>query len=258
MSFWHSEYISLLEDISTETKKVGSVSDFLNAKDKRDYIILRHDVDRRPAKARALAEVEYKLGIRSTYYFRVSSKGTFPVSTIRHITALGHEVGYHYEDLSECEGNVARATMQFANNLAALRLITLCETVSMHGAPLSRFDNQRLTEAFDLTTYQLTGDAVSSVLPYKPIYLTDTGGNWLARSTNLRDYVGLGWPASALPQNRVAFRSFISTTREPLYISTHPERWSAGIAAYLYAKIFDLLVNGAKKSLSVLRASVKA
>src|SRR4030065_810041 len=62
-------------------------------------IILRHDVDMLPLNSLLFAEIENKLRIKGTYYLRA-----VPVSwdeaIIKKISDLGHEVGYHYEDLS--------------------------------------------------------------------------------------------------------------------------------------------------------------
>ena len=66
--------------------------------DDSQYVILRHDVDRRPSYALACARMEASLGILGTYYFRIT-QGSFDEDIIREIAAAGHEIGYHYEDL---------------------------------------------------------------------------------------------------------------------------------------------------------------
>ena len=62
-------------------------------------IILRHDVDDRKLNSLQTARLENELGIRGTYYFRMVPE-SFDEDVIRQIYELGHEVGYHYEDLS--------------------------------------------------------------------------------------------------------------------------------------------------------------
>ena len=64
-------------------------------------VVLRHDIDRKPMNALRMAELEYELGIQSTYYFRFPC--TFKPEIIRKIRDLGHEVGYHYEVLSKAK-----------------------------------------------------------------------------------------------------------------------------------------------------------
>ncbi len=60
--------------------------------------ILRHDVDRRPANALTMAQMESELGIKGTYYFRIVPE-SFDEKIIKEIAGMGHEVGYHYEEV---------------------------------------------------------------------------------------------------------------------------------------------------------------
>ena len=59
---------------------------------------MRHDVDKLPGNALKMARLEHEMGVKATYYFRA-----VPVSwdegIIREIAGMGHEVGYHYENL---------------------------------------------------------------------------------------------------------------------------------------------------------------
>ena len=71
-----------------------------NIADFRNGIIIRHDVDRKPEKALAMAEIEKELGVKSIYFFR-ATPGVFKPEIIEKITSLGHSVGFHYESLSE-------------------------------------------------------------------------------------------------------------------------------------------------------------
>lgn len=59
---------------------------------------LRHDIDSDLALARTMFSIERELGIRSTYYFRLS---TMDPVLMREILAQGGEVGYHYEEVSD-------------------------------------------------------------------------------------------------------------------------------------------------------------
>ena len=63
-------------------------------------IILRHDVDRLPGNSLKTALLENELGIRATYFFRIV-KASYDEDIIRQIAGMGHEVGYHYENLAE-------------------------------------------------------------------------------------------------------------------------------------------------------------
>jgi hypothetical protein len=62
-------------------------------------IILRHDVDARKMNSLHTARMEKELGITGTYYFRMVPQ-SFDEKVIKQIAGMGHEIGYHYEDLS--------------------------------------------------------------------------------------------------------------------------------------------------------------
>jgi len=62
-------------------------------------VIIRHDVDRNPEKSLIMAQLEAKYGIESSYYFR-SVSHSWNIDIVKKISDLGHEIGYHYENLS--------------------------------------------------------------------------------------------------------------------------------------------------------------
>lgn len=254
MSFSYSQYESIVAALLSAGKIVGGVADFLNCSIRENTVILRHDVDRFPSKSYSMSKLEKNLGVRSTYYFRANNGGRFPERFVSLISQMGHEIGYHYEDLSFCSGNRDAALERFHINLEALRKIAPCSTVSMHGAPLSKYNNQDLLCYKNIINSGLIGDAVSSVQQYNPFYMTDTGGRWLSEQTNLRDRVGREWPRHAVPSDDIfPFINFIKETKDPLYISTHPERWSQSRLGYGIARGIDTVSNSAKLILKYLR-----
>lgn len=60
--------------------------------------IHRHDIDTDPKTARRFFEIEKKLGIRSSFYFRLN---TIDVELMKELHNSGFEVGYHYEELAQ-------------------------------------------------------------------------------------------------------------------------------------------------------------
>lgn len=61
------------------------------------FVLLRHDVDSDLATARRMFGIESKLGIRSTYYFRLS---TLDFAFMKKIDATGGEASYHFEEIA--------------------------------------------------------------------------------------------------------------------------------------------------------------
>lgn len=64
----------------------------------RKTIIFRHDVDKLPQNSLQFAQIQHKFGIKASYYFRIVPE-SFNEKIIKKIADLGHEIGYHYEDM---------------------------------------------------------------------------------------------------------------------------------------------------------------
>ena len=70
-----------------------------------NWIILRHDVDDKKLNSLKFAEIQEQLNIKATYYFRMVPQSFDPI-VIKKIFDLGHEIGYHYEDMDFASGKV--------------------------------------------------------------------------------------------------------------------------------------------------------
>jgi hypothetical protein len=94
------------------------------------YLILRHDVDTDVKTARAMWEIEKRLGVKASYYFRLT---TLDVPFMREIHESGGEASYHYEEIAAVGKKRGLATKaqvyacmpiireHFKENLVALR-----------------------------------------------------------------------------------------------------------------------------------------
>jgi len=168
-------------------------------------VILRHDVDRRPGKSLKTAEIENRLGVRGTYYFR-AHPDSFDISVIRQIAGLGHEIGYHYEDLTDAvkktkdkrqkrfkpgirneEELVKIALDSFRGNLNMIRQIVPVKTICMHGSPLSKWDSRLLWKYYDYRDLGIVAEPYFDVNLDNLLYLTDTGRRWDVYSVSIRD-----------------------------------------------------------------------
>lgn len=192
-------------DAGYSFKSCGEYNDISSHK----VIILRHDVDKLPENSLATAEIEHDAGIYGTYYFRCGNGG-FEEETIKQISQLGHEIGYHYEDLRsarqkakdkrqrtpDCktarlhdkeEELAAVAIDSFRENLAKLRNIVPVETICMHGSPLSSADSRVLWKYYDYDTMGITAEPYFDFSLEDMLYLTDTGRRWNGSSVSIRD-----------------------------------------------------------------------
>lgn len=195
------------------------------------YIILRHDVDLRAANSLRTAQIEAELGIQASYYFRVVPQSNQP-DIIRAIAALGHEIGYHYEDMAIAQGNVQQAYVHFQQQLAYFRQYYPVRTICMHGAPTSQWDGRELWEHYDYKALSVIGEPYFDVDFSQVFYLTDTGRRWDGYKVSVRDkipqYQDL-WTAQGLVYRHThdLLRAAHNDTLPPrIMITTHPQRWT--------------------------------
>ncbi len=113
-------------------------------------VILRHDVDLKPQNSLATAKLEHELGWKATYYFRAVPE-SWDEQIIKEIASLGHEIGYHYESLTTCDGDVEAAYRDFCTNLEKLRTLapvtsSVCtEVQSRNGIAVTCGKNMTIT-----------------------------------------------------------------------------------------------------------------
>jgi hypothetical protein len=177
-------------------------------------IILRHDVDGRKLNSLYAAKLEVELGITGTYNFRMVPQ-SFDAEVIKQITAMGHEIGYHYEDLATAKGNYDQAIRLFKQNLAKLRQISPVETICMHGSPLSKYDNRKIWDKYDYRNYGIIGEPYFDLDFSTMLYLTDTGRRWDGEAVSVRD--GVSEPRAK--------------SQEPRFKKSGKlEKWKSGIA----------------------------
>lgn len=237
--------------------------------------ILRHDVDRLPQNSLATAKIENELDIKGTYYFRIVPK-SFDKNIIKKIADLGHEIGYHYEDVDTASKKstvksqklstneiLELAWTLFKENLEVLRSIAPVKTICMHGSPLSKYDNKLLWTKYDYRKLGIIGEPYLDIDWNEFGYLTDTGRSWSAIS--VRDKViskklkvgnhtpmmekYLGQTSNVLSP---IFKSTFDVIErfyelpDKLMINVHPERWTN--SWYIWSKqlVWQKLKNQVK------------
>ena len=127
---------------------------------------------------------------------------------------MGHEIGYHYEDVSisalrrngttaqrqktgkgrtthdsrRTEEELAEIAIEsFKTNLEKLRQIVPVKTICMHGSPMSRWDSRLLWKYYDYHDFGIIGEPYFDIDFDEVLYLTDTGRSWDGDSFNIRD-----------------------------------------------------------------------
>ncbi len=187
MDFTLKTYYTLLATLQNQGYAFQPLADFLQRPRER-VVVLRHDVEKRYENALQFASMQHKLGIRGSYYFRILN-GQFQREIIARVADMGHEIGYHYDDLSHCRGDHAQAIRRFERHLAMLREISPVQTICMEGAPLSNHDNRDLWKHYNYRDYGIIGEPYFEVDFSKVLYLTDTGRRWDGDRFSIRDRV---------------------------------------------------------------------
>ncbi|MBN2332047.1 MAG: hypothetical protein JXO49_09200 [Deltaproteobacteria bacterium] len=214
-------------------------------------LIFRHDVDRQPHTALNMAKLEHRLGIKASYYFRFV-QGVYIPEIIKEIHAMGHEIGYHYETLSKCNGDYDRAILLFQKELAEFRSLCPVTTISMHGRPLSPYDNRTLWQRYDFKTFGIAGECYLS-LDYQAItYLSDTGRTWNPHRYNVRDRVDQA-PLPPLESTSDLISYLSGEHHRDICILTHPNRWTTTKSEWLFSACSDFLINQGKRIIISLR-----
>jgi len=216
------------------------------------FALIRHDIDRRPLKALRMAQLENEMGVSSTYYFRAKSH-VFKPWIIRAIKRLGHEIGYHYETLSDARGDHADAAERFRQNLKGMRSLSRIDTIAMHGRPFSPHNNLDLWRSPQsrsqlIANYDILGEIYLDI-DYRDIaYICDTGRNWDQKRSNKRDLVNTNVRASL--KNGVDLIHALKNKRwQKIVFQVHPERWSENETEYFIQYLNDTCVNLVKKLL---------
>ena len=218
----------------------------------KKFVILRHDVDLKAMNSLRTAQVEHELGVQASYYFRVVPQSNQP-DIIRAIAALGHEIGYHYEDMSVAEGNVEKAIAHFKEQLAYFRQYYPVRTICMHGAPTSKWDGRDLWKYSDYRGLGIIGEPYFDVDFSQVFYLTDTGRCWDGYKVSVRDKIPMyqdQWTEQGLVYHHTEdiLNAVEKSTLPPcIMITTHPQRWTDKPREWTKELILQTIKNWVKR-----------
>jgi hypothetical protein len=245
LDFTFKKYKELCNAIKKNNYPLLCVRDYFKNPDRDRFIILRHDVDKIPENAFAMAQLENTLGIKSTYYFR-TIKEVFDPEIIKKISELEHEIGYHYETLSEAEGDYNVALKMFEKDLKTFRKVVEIKTICMHGSPLSKWNNSDLWKKYDYTKYGIIGEPYIAI-NYDGIgYFTDTGRTWCNRGS-VRDNVDDSKEYGKDVKTTDDLMELIKTQEfKRLIIVAHPQRWSLKSSKWLKELVAQNIKNVGK------------
>jgi hypothetical protein len=224
-------------------------------------LVLRHDVDARPQNSLRFAQIQADLGIKGTYYFRMVPQ-SYDEAIIKEIANLGHEVGYHYETMDTCKGDVNKAYDEFCHNLEKFQKLTPVKTISMHGSPLSKFDNRDIWKKYDYHKLGILAEPYFDINFNELFYITDTGRRWDGHLYNVRDKATKENPVTNPEFLKLRFHSTrdiidsvnAGTFPNQAMLNFHPQRWNDALVPWVKELVWQNVKNQVKRVLLRVRS----
>lgn len=245
VDFTISKYIELIEVLKLNGFEFQTVHEFLSSP-LNNTIMLRHDVDLKPINSLKFARIQNEFGIRGTYYFRAKSC-SWDEKIVNEIFDLGHEIGYHYENLSFSKGNYEKAILDFEKNLRKFRRIVPITTICMHGSPMSKFDNRHIWKEYNYKDYEIIGEPYFDIDFKKVFYLTDTGRCWNGAKYSIRDLVETNFDDSYTNTDEIINAINLKRIPEKMMFTFHPQRWNDDFFNWSFEFISQSVKNQIKK-----------
>ncbi len=257
MDFTLVKYTELLKALKNNSYRFVTFEEYCTDKEtltEQKLVILRHDVDLKAENSLATARIEQSLNIQASYYFRVIEQSNKPI-VIKAIADLGHEIGYHYEDLTICKGNTILAFEHFKKKLDYFRQFYPVKTICMHGSPRSKFDGRDLWKFYDYHDFGIIGEPYFDVDFSNVFYLTDTGRRWDGFNVSVRDKVSSyqdKWIRDGLvfhSTDDVIKAIANGTFPQRLMMTTHPQRWTDNGTEWFMELVGQCIKNKVKRVL---------
>ena len=247
MDFTVKKYKELLEALIKQGFVFQTFDNFLQSP-KRKSIVLRHDVDLLPNNSLAFAKIQSKNNIKGTYYFRAVPE-SWDENIIKEIASFGHEIGYHYECLTTCNGSYEKAIKDFEINLIELRKLSPVSTICMHGSPLSKYDSKDLWKFNNYRDYKIIGEPYFDVNFNDVFYLTDTGRRWDGEKVSVRDKVNTSFEKSFHSTQQIIDSANNGQLPDKIMFTFHPQRWNDNMIIWTKEIVIQNFKNQVKRLL---------
>jgi len=218
-----SEYIKLLKHAINNGYSLMTLKDyFLNLRQLPPYvIIIRHDIDTDPVKARMFYEVEKSLGTVGSYYFRLA---TLDFNLMKEIELWGGEASYHFEEIAtyakenkihnveSLRENIEQIQLKFIKNYLNIKYSTKLPMLSV--ASHGDFVNRKLK----MVNYELLNQSIREqceiIVEAYDSCLKDT-------SISISDTLAPKYWRPFSPLDAVDNKEHV------IYLLTHPRHWGA-------------------------------
>lgn len=255
LDFTVRQYEILLTSMQENGYKFQTFSEFLMHPADR-VIMLRQDVDDRKKNSLLFAKIQYARGIKASYYFRKVPQ-SMDERVIKEIANMGHEIGYHYEDMDFARkisasgtdegGLYALAWSLFRKHLSEMRRICQVTTISMHGSPRSKYDNKALWQKYNFRDLGIIGEPYLDINFNEVAYLTDTGRRWNGYDVSIRDKVDGRFNFNFRSTQQIIDN--IDQLPDQVMFTFHPQRWTDNPLRWLQELLIQNMKNVVKGAL---------
>ncbi|RPD98002.1 hypothetical protein EGM88_07515 [Aureibaculum marinum] len=249
MDFTVKKYKELLQALIKAGYTFQTFEEFIKAPNSKS-VILRHDVDLLPYNSLRFAEIQAENNVKGVYYFRAVPE-SWDEKVIKKIADLGHEIGYHYECLTTCNGDLKKGIADFEKNLIDLRKLAPVSTICMHGSPASKFDSKDLWKVYNYRDFDIIGEPYFDVNFKEVFYLTDTGRRWDGHKVSVRDKVDSNFNLTFHATNDIILNLKNGELPNQIMFTFHPQRWNDEIFKWTKELIMQNIKNIIKKTFFV-------
>tara|TARA_B100000902_G_C27207081_1_gene862239 strand:+ start:300 stop:1070 length:771 start_codon:yes stop_codon:yes gene_type:complete len=230
MDFTIYKYISLIESLLEFGYSFQTFENYIVKPNKGKVVILRYDVDKCPENSLRISKVNLQYNIKGSFYFRFS-KDSWNEKIIKEIHSYGNEIGYHYESLTTCKGDIDKAFLDFKMNLDKLRGLVKVKTICMHGSPMSIYDSKDIWSKYDYRDLGILGEPYYDLDFNHLFYITDTGRMWDGYNYSVRDKIEnyqKEWNSKGLVfhnTNDIINSLRLDSFPGKVMFTMHPQRW---------------------------------
>lgn len=244
LDFTITAYRQLIEALIAANYQFITYEHYCREVPEYKFVILRHDIDARPNHALQFAEIQHEYGIVGSYYFRMIAN-SWQLPIVEKIKSLGHEIGYHYENLTTKKGDVGEAYSDFVQNLEIMRNVASISTICMHGSPMSKHDSKDIWKKYDYKKLKIIGEPYFDTDFSKMLYLTDTGRKWNGDKVSVRDKVDSPYKFDLKSTEDVIKN--IPLFPNQIMFTFHPQRWSNSPLIWMQEIILQRTKNVVKQ-----------
>lgn len=198
------------------------------------FVVLKHDVETFVPNAYKLAKIEYKYGIRGSYYvqaYLINDEEN--IRLLQEMKSWGHEISYHYDVLDAHAGDYEAAEKDFVKKS---RLFAnsgfVYGTICQHGNPVKNrvgyasnrdfFRHKEIRSRYPQWVDMVVDYSRFAVSDYK--YISDASYRWnIITEPETNDL------HPEIKNIRIGgfdlLFSLIEQSQESFIVSTHPHRW---------------------------------